>query len=45
MYWTSDDMSTENPKGGDSIVPIEMWYRREWTDQVMGVSRSLNIIL
>ena len=45
MYQTSDEMSTENPKGVDSIVPIEMWYRREWTDQVMEVSRSLNIIL
>ena len=45
MYRTSDEMSTENPKGVDSIVPIEIWYRRECTDQVMGVSRPLNIIL
>ena len=45
IYRTSDEMSTENLKGDDSRVPIEMWYRREWTDQVMRVIRSLNIIL
>ena len=45
MYQTSNEMSTENPKGDDSIVLIEMWYSREWTDQFMGVSRPLKIIL
>ena len=41
---TSDEMVTNNPKGDESIVPIEIWYRRSWTDQGMGVSEALNII-
>ena len=45
MARKSNEMSTENIMGDDSRVPIDMWYRREWTDQVMGVIRSLNIIL
>ena len=45
MVWTRNEISTDDPKGYDSRVPIEMWYRREWTDQVMRVIRSLNIIL
>ena len=37
-------MSTENPKGYESRIPIEMWYRRLSTDQGMGVIETLNII-
>ena len=38
MPQTSDGMITDNPKGYYSVVPIEMWYRRAWTYQGMGVS-------
>ena len=44
MAHMSDDMSTYNPKGGESRVPIEMWYRRAWTYKGVGVSEALNII-
>ena len=44
MAHTSDETSTENTKGDDSRAPIEMWYRRAWTYQDMGVSKALNII-
>ena len=40
----SDDMRTDNPKRDDSILPIEMWYRRECKDQGVGVRKALNII-
>ena len=44
MDWTSYDTSTYNPKGGESIVPIDMCYRRAWTDQGVVFIESLNII-
>ena len=40
----SDEMSTDNPKGGDSIVPVDIRDRRAWTYQAMGVSEALEII-
>ena len=44
MDHTSDEISTENPKGDDSRLTIDMWYRRACTDQGVGVSEALNII-
>ena len=44
MAQTSDEMSKNNKKGDLSIVPIDMWHRREWGYQGMGVSKALNII-
>ena len=44
MSQTSDRMSTDKPKGDYSRVPIEMWYRRSWIYQGMGVSEALHII-
>ena len=40
----SDEMSTDNPKGGDSIVPVDIRDRRAWTYQAMGFSEALEII-
>ena len=44
MSQTSDEMSTYNQKGDYSIVSLDMWYRRAWTYQGIGVSEALNII-
>ena len=44
MSRTSYEMITYNPKEDESIVTIEMRYRRAWIDQGMGVSKVLNII-
>ena len=44
MAQASDEMSTDNIKRYDSIVPIYMRYWREWTDQYMGGSEALKII-
>ena len=44
MDQKSDEMSTDNPKGVDSGVLIEMWYGRALTYQDVGVSEALNII-
>ena len=44
MAHKSDEISTYNPKGDDSRVPIEIWYRRAWTYQGMVVSKALEII-
>ena len=44
MARTSNEMSTDNIKRYDSIVPIDMRYWREWTDQYMGGSEALKII-
>ena len=44
MSQTSDEISTDNPKGGDSRVTIDMWYKRAWTYQGVGFSEALNII-
>ena len=44
MAQTRDEMSTDNPEGGYSRVPIYMWYRRAWIYQGIGVSEALNII-
>ena len=32
-------------KGDDSIIQIQMWYRRAWEYQGVGVRKALNIIL
>ena len=42
---TSDYTRIDYPKGVDSRVPIEMWYRRAWTYQGVGVSEALNVLL
>ena len=42
---TSDYMRTYDLNGVDSRVLIDMWYRRAWTYQGVGVSEALNIIL
>ena len=39
-----DEMSKDNPKGDESILSIEMWYRRARKYQIIGVSEALNII-
>ena len=44
MDQTSNEMSTDNPKGDDSRLTIDMWYRRACTDQGVVVSEALNII-
>ena len=37
-------MSKYDPKGDGSRVTTDIWYRREWKYQGMGVSEALNII-
>ena len=44
MARKSDETNTDYPKGGGSSVPIEMWHRRAWKHQGVGVSEALNII-
>ena len=38
MAQTSDEMNTDNQKGGYLRISIYIWYRRAWTYQGMGVS-------
>ena len=44
MDHTSNEMSAEDPKGDDSRLTIDMWYRRSCTDQGVGVSEALKNI-
>ena len=44
MSQTSYEISTDNPKWYESRVPIDMWYKRAWTYQGVGVSEALRII-
>ena len=38
------EMSIDDPKGDDSILPIDIWDMREWLVQDEGIGEALNLI-